>query len=240
MRVDQDRPGRSVSFGKIFLIAVAALSLFFLGSFMANRKEDNEQDKIERTDLSKIAVALRENKNRLEVYKISGNVTTVSRATGGWWDIFEGKLVVNQPWSVAYLVDLSSLSLEDYIWDEQSRTLLIRAPRARPEQPNIDESRQRVDYDGRVITREMQTKLRNAVASGAKAQAIEEAGKPEHLDAANGAAIKAIKNNVEAPLKAVGLGDINIQVISREKPGLSERWDVSRSIAEALATRAGQ
>ena len=146
---------------------------------------------------------------------------------------------VRQPWSVAYFGDMGDLSLNDYIWDERTRTLMVRAPTIRPDPPNIDESRQVVAYEGPFITRNMQTELRAKVARNAVGQANVEALKPENLEAANRAAREEIAANLEAPLRAVGIRDVRIQVVPREPGRNSERWDVSRSIAEVLADRAG-
>ena len=134
---------------------------------------------------------------------------------------------------------MGQLSLDDYVWDEATRTLLVRAPAVRPEAPNIDESRQVVSYDGPLITRDMQTRLRQGVAVGARRQAAQEAAKPENMAAATDAAREAIARNLQAPLRAAGLGDVDVVVRAptdgRRTDG--ERWDVSRSIAEVLAER---
>jgi len=229
------RPQRS-----LLLTIIAVLGLLGAGYLIARYVDRQEQQDVEQSDLDEIVVALREQRNRLEVYRISGNVTSAAQATGGPADILKGTMKVRQPWSVAYFGDLSDLSLNDYIWDERTRTLLVRAPPVRPDPPNIDESRQIVAYEGPLITRNMQTQLRAGVARTAVGQANVEALKPENLDAANRAARERIASNLEAPLRAVGVRDVRIQVVPRETSRDGERWDVSRSIAEVLAERAGR
>jgi hypothetical protein len=79
------------------------------------------------------------------------------------------------------------------------------------------------------------------VAVGARQQAATEAAKPENVAAANEAARKAIARNLEGPLQAAGLGDVTVEVRGPDRGGRdAERWDVSRSIADVLAERAGR
>lgn len=231
----KDRPQRSLLM-TIFLV----IALLGAGYLIARYVDQKKLDDVEQTDLDEIVVTLREQRNRLEVYKVSGNVTTVADAKGCWWDICKGNLKVRQPWSVAYFGDMGALSLNDYIWDERTRTLLVRAPTIRPDPPNIDESRQIVVYDGPIITRDMQTKLRTDIARTAVKQANAEAIKPENLEAANRAAREKVAANLEGPLRAVGVTNVRIQVVPREVTGKAQPWDVSRSIAEVLAERASK
>lgn len=227
------RPPRSV-----LLTIFVVLGLIGAGYLIARYADQQEQEEVQQSTLDEIIVALREQRNRLEVYRISGTVTTAAQAKGGPGDILKGTMKVRQPWSVAYFGDMGDLSLNDYIWDERTRTLIVRAPAVRPDPPNIDESRQIVAYEGPIITRNMQTELRGGVARTAVRQANSEAVKPENLSAANRAARERIAANLEGPLRAVGVTDVRIQVVPRERTGNTERWDVSRSIAEVLAERA--
>lgn len=225
-----------------FLGAVI-LVIFLVGSgyLLSQHLSGTEQRKVDSTEFDEIVVALRENRNRLEVYRLSGKVTTNASVFGGWADIFHGKLTVRQPWSVAYFVNMGDLTLDDYIWDKATRTLIVRAPAVTPDPPNIDESKQVVDYDGPIITRDMQTRLRNAIANGAKKQAADEAGKPDNLAAANRAARAAIVQNLKGPLSSVGVRNVSIVVRTLDAGSSNkERWDVSRSIAEVLAERASR
>ena len=222
------------------VLAIAAL--IGLGYYLARHEDRQVQRKVAESDIDKLVVALRENRNRLEVYRLSGQVTTKRETRGGVADILKGEMTVRQPWAVSYFVDMGDLGLDDYVWDERTRTLLVRAPAVRPETPNIDESRQVVAYDGPVITRNMQTRLRQGVAIGARQQAEAEAAKAENLAAATRAAREAIARNLQAPLRAAGLGDVNVVVRAPTdgRPGSGERWDVSRSVAEVLEERAGR
>lgn len=220
------------------MLAIAAL--IGLGYYLARHEDQRVQQEVETSDLDKLVVALRENRNQLEVYRLSGQVTTKRSARGGLGDILKGEITVRQPWSVTYNVNMGDLGLDDYAWDERTRTLLVRAPAVRPQVPNIDESRQVVAYDGPLITRDMQTQLRQGVAIGARQQAEAEAAKAENLAAATRAAREAIGRNLEGPLRAAGLGNVKVVVRAPTdgQVGSGERWDVSRSIAEVLEERA--
>jgi hypothetical protein len=224
--------------GALLLAAV----LIGAGYLLARYFDRQEQQEVASSEIDKLVVALRENRNRLEVYRLSGTVTTKRETTGGIGGILKGELTVKQPWSVSYFVDMGQLTLDDYAWDEATRTLLVRSPRAVPAAPNIDESRQIVSYEGPIITRDMQTRLRRDVANGARKQAADEAAKAENSAAATSAARDAIARNLQAPLEAAGLGNVNIVVRSPadDRGSNGERWDVSRSIAEVLAERASR
>ncbi|WP_205478792.1 hypothetical protein [Sphingomonas arenae] len=220
--------------------ALAIAALIGLGYYLARHEDRQVQQEVEESELDRLVVALRENRNRLEVYRLSGQVTTNRETRGGIGNILEGEMTVRQPWSVSYFVDMGDLGLDGYVWDERTRTLLVRAPAVRPATPNIDESRQVVAYDGPLITRDMQTQLRQGVAIGARQQAQAEAAKAENLAAATRAAREAVGRNLQTPLKAAGLGDIKVVVRAPTdgQQGNAERWDVSRSIAEVLEERA--
>lgn len=235
-------PGTGLSARRLLWGLLAIVTLIGAGYLLARYQDRQVQQEVETSDLDRLVVALRENRNRLEVYGLSGTVTTKRRTRGGPADLLQGEITVRQPWSVAYFVEMGDLGLDDYVWDERTRTLLVRAPAVRPAQPNIDESRQVVAYDGPIITRDMQSALRQGVAIGARQQAATEAAKPENVAAATRAAREAIARNLQAPLAAAGLSDVQVVVRTPAEEGQrdSERWDVSRSIAEVLEERAAR
>jgi hypothetical protein len=226
---------------KLLLLVLAALALVGFGYIFANSSQEDTPASAPRTEFDEIVVVLREKRNRLEVLNLAGTMSTTSRVRGGIGDLLRGSLTVKQPWAVTYLADMGDLTLEDYIYDAATRTLIVRAPAVSPAAPNIDESKAVVTADGAWITDKMHANLRKGVAEGAIKQATDEAAKPENMAAATLAAQTAIKQNLEIPLRVAGLKDVSILVRpSVDKPGNpNERWDVSRSIAEVLAERAG-
>ena len=237
------RPSAHAAFPiKQLLWGLLAIALLVgAGYFLARHEDRQEQQEVERSSIDQLVVALRENRNRLEVHRLSGTVTTNREVRGGIGDILKGELTVRQPWSVSYFTNMAELGLDDYAWDEATRTLTVRAPLVRPDPPNIDESRQIVAQDGLIITRNMQNQLRQGVARGARQQAATEANKPENLAAANEAAREAIARNLQQPLAAAGLNNVRIVVRApTEDRSDGERWDVSRSIEEVLRERQQQ
>ena len=131
---------------------------------------------------------------------------------------------------------MGDLDLQDFIFDERTKTLLVRMPRGTSDPPNVDESKQEVRYEGSLITRDMQTRLREAVAIGASKQAFQEANTPARLDQAARAAREAIAQNLEQPLRAAGLNGVRVSVVLAAAED-RERWDVSRSIEAVLSER---
>lgn len=225
---------RAWSFRSFLLIALCAAALVGFGYYLSYHSEEKKREDTGKTNSDIIADVVLKEKNRLEVQTVSGKITTVRDVSGGLFGMFDGRLIIRQPFSVAYHVDMNDLTLSDYIWNERARTLIVRLPPVRPDAPNIDESRQITVSKGWVITREMQDKLRQAIAIGAIAQARTEAAKPENMEAARRNARIAIARNFGAPLRAVGLSDVHIEVIDDNRGG-GEHWDVSRSIAQVLA-----
>jgi hypothetical protein len=218
------------------VILVVAI-LVGAGFYYRDYHDRQEQKEVERSELDKIVVALREDRNRLQVHRIGGETTTVRSVRGGPGDILSGSIQVRQPFTVDYFVDMNDVSLNDYIWDHRTRTLMVRTPFPQPDAPNVDGSRQIVATQGIWITRGMQNELRKQAAAGAKQQAVDEAKKPENIVAATRAARTAIVTDVRKPLAAVGLSDITVVATDATGVGQSaqRRWDVSRSIAQVLA-----
>ncbi len=182
-----------------------------------------------------VTSVVRKASNRLEVQVINGAATTAREASGGPFGIFEGRLTIRQPFSVSYHVDMSKMNLSDYSWNERAKTLFVRLPEISPDAPNIDQSRQIIAAKGWVITQEMQNIIRRKIAIGAVAQANSEALKPEHLKAARENARSALARNLEGPLEVAGVKGVHVEVIDSLA---GERWDVSRSLAQVLASEA--
>lgn len=231
-------PARSGLSGKaIVLLVLGAILLFVVGRQFEKNERKEDQNELGMSNLDRITGVLREGRNRLEVMTLRGKITTVRETSGGPFGIFDGKLVIEQPFTVGYFVDMKKMRLSDYIWDEPSKTLFVRLPAVTADPPNIDASRQQVAAKGWVITQDMQDRLRAGIAQGAKQQATAEAGKAEHMEAARLDAIEAISRNLELPLRQAGIPNINVEVLDPRRDS-TERWDVSRSIAEVLAERA--
>lgn len=181
--------------------------------------------------------------NALKVSTLSGVVQTPATDEGAV-PFLKSDKVVKQPFTVDYFVDMSALTLADYSWDQETRTLRVRAPEVRPAKPNVDETGRTLSRTrGVLVTRGASDRLEQRIGQRAAAQTRAEAAKPERLAAAREAARRAIAANLKGPLAAAGYDDVTVTVIMPGDPqpgGQGERWDVSRSIAEVLAERAGQ
>lgn len=231
-RVTEAQRGRAWLGAVLVLIVLLGMVFTFRAG---EKKAENDGANVK---LEKIAVALREPRNALQVYRLSGDVRTTSNVKGGPFKLLEGRMTVSQPWSVSYLVDMRQLGLDDYIWDPATRTLRVRVPEVTPDAPNIDASRRKVDMGGLVITRTMQEQLSTAIANGARRQAQAEATKPENLAAARAEARRAVAANLRGPLEVATGEPVTVEVVfPSDERTPSERWDVSRSIAEVLGTR---
>jgi hypothetical protein len=143
------------------------------------------------------------------------------------------------PYSVGYTLDLKDLGADDYRWDPQSKTLVIRVPLVTPEPPNIDETRRDVaGTQGIFVTRGASTNLQRRASQLATAEAGKIAAEPANLARAQANAEKLVADLARAPLGAAGLGPVTVRVVtpaSGYRDG--ERWDVTRSIEQVLADR---
>jgi len=222
------------------LRVIFGICVVFGGLYLLNKHfEQRKLDEVANTDLDKLNIALREDLNRLVVHRLSGTVSTVRKVRGGPGDLLWAELRVKQPYTQSYFVDMKSLTLKDYMWDQDTRTLTVRVPHVVPDQPNIDSSKQVVAQSGPIITRDMQARVRRSIAEGARKQVTDGARRPEIMLVATRAARSAISSNLEKTLAAVGVPGVEIVVRmpSDEARGDGERWDVSRSIDEVLRKR---
>ena len=180
--------------------------------------------------------------NALKVSTLSGVVQTPATDEGAV-PFLKSDKVVKQPFTVDYFVDMSSLTLADYSWDQDSRTLRVRAPPVSPGKPNVDETGRTLSRTrGVFVTRGASDRLEQRIARRAAAQTRREAAKPERIAAAREAARRAITANLRGPLAAAGYDDVTISVVMPGDPATgprTEQWDVSRSIEEVLAERRG-
>lgn len=225
----------------MILIIVAVLVALLLG-YRAYRGHQRDYV-VERQDgeaVARIVGTTFAQANALKVATLAGAVQTPATDEGSI-RIFKSDKVVKQPFTVDYFVNMASLTLADYSWDQASKTLRVRAPDVVPAAPNIDESARTLSRTrGIFVTRGASDRLEQRIAGTAVAQTRQEAAKPERIAAAREAARRAIAANLKGPLAAAGLGDAQVEVVmpGDPKPGnSSEQWDVSRSLEEVLAER---
>ena len=181
------------------------------------------------------------NASQLKVGEVSGMFQITTR-DAGWGGIFPSSQRVRVPFNVDYQMDVSQLDADDYRWDPNSRTLVVRLPPLEVAAPNIDESRiQVLDRDGIWISRGAQEQLNRRLTQGAIDQAQKEAANPQRRASAEANAKRVVSQMLQTPLAAAGLGDVEVVALgSAETPAnreARERWDVSRSIEDVLRER---
>ncbi|WP_293883491.1 DUF4230 domain-containing protein [Sphingomonas sp.] len=184
--------------------------------------------------LSKVVTATFGKTSALKVGTLSGTVQAVATDRRGF-GLLNSDQVIKAPYSVDYFVDLSTLSLQSYIWNPKSRTLSIRVPEVTVAPANVDETRMMVRRRGIFITSAAYDAMSRMSSTQAVRVAQTAATKPENLSKARDNARVALAALLRAPLAAAGIGDANIVVHFPTDGGVSnERWDESRSLARVL------
>jgi len=136
------------------LIAIVIVALLAFAGYVGYEKYV-EKYTVERTDdtlvLSKVVTATFAKGSSLKIGTLSGTVQAAAKDTRGY-GLLNSDQVIKAPYSVDYFVDLSRLSLQNYIWNPKSRTLSIRVPEVTVAPANVDESRMMVRRRGIFIT----------------------------------------------------------------------------------------
>ena len=175
----------------------------------------------------------------LKVASLSGTVQSVasSKSLG----MFDATRVMKAPFSVDYFVDLSRMGPSDFLWDPATKTLTVHPPDVRVGAPNVDESKTYLDKTtGLFVSRGAMTQLQHNASASAQRVAGEAALKPARLAAARSNARADLAKLLGGPLRAAGLGDVQVRVIfPGDGPRGTSQWDVTRSIPQVLADHAG-
>lgn len=171
----------------------------------------------------------------LKVSTLTGTVQSVASDSRGFGMINSNR-VMKAPFEVDYFVNLSALGPGDFMWDDASDTLTVRAPAVRLGKVNVDESRTYLDRTtGIFVTRDAMAKMQRQASAGAVRVAREEAGKPDKMAAARRNAQAALMALFGAPLRAQGIDAKVVVRFADERARDGERWDVSKSLQEVLA-----
>lgn len=222
------------------LLLVTLLVVGALGWWMMARAEDRRRDEelAQAQGIVRVLSATFSREASLNVGKVEGTLDVTSVDPGAI-PILRSAQKATIPYSVGYTLDLKQLGADDYAWDPQARTLVIRVPVVTPEAPNIDESRRYVaGTQGILVTRGASTNLQRRASSLAAAEANRIAAEPANVAKAQANAEKLVADLARAPLDAAGLGPVTVRVVgpvSGTRDG--ERWDVSRTIEQVLAER---
>ena len=221
------------------LLTLAAVALLAVFLWQRHQLTTARADK-DRADMqagiaaSRTLSALFERAGDLRVATLRGTVVTETRATSG---PFADTQRTRAPYSVDYFVDLRCVGLAHYRWDREHRVLFVEVPDVRAAPPNIDMARAKVEQDGLWISRGAGLSMQRQAAANLSATARDTALAPERLRRAQYAARVGIAEMFAAPLRAAGVGPIDVQVrlASDPRPGGYHPWDVSRSIEAVLA-----
>lgn len=116
------------------------------------------------------------------------------------------------PASVEYSLDFSKVGKDRMRWDLESQTLSLKLPQITVGRPNLDEARAKYLRDGAWITNEAQAKLTRDNTRLAENMAATAAKSPALMNLARSAAILAVRNNVELPLRAAGFDKAKVVV----------------------------
>lgn len=214
--------GLAAMFGVIIWLLVA--------NFKPGPKIDVEKDG---TVVAKIVDVRLERLADMRVLRLSGKAQ--GKACVTWWRVLNPCRVFKAPVAVDYFVDTSRLSLSDFRWNADAKTLLITAPDVRIGAVNIDTSKILADQtDGVFVPRGAMVELQKRSSASAHAVAQREAEKPANVEAARRNARTKIEALFRKPLRAAGLdADVQVRFAGEARPS-AEHWDLSRSLQEVL------
>jgi hypothetical protein len=218
------------------LVFIVILAVLAFGGYVGYEKYV-ERYTVERDDtlvLSKVVTATFAKGSSLKVGTLSGTVQAAATDVRGF-GLLNSDQVIKAPYSVDYFVDLSRLSLQNYIWNPKSRTLSIRVPEVTVAPANVDESKMMVRRRGLFITSAAFDAMSRISSTQAVKVAQAAASNPENLGKARDNARVALAALLRAPLNAAGIADVNIVVhFPTDGDRSNQRWDESRSLARVL------
>ncbi len=221
---------------RLRIVTAIGVVLLTLGAWLGYQRWVNPYA-IEREDriaMSQIVTATFAKQSALKVGTLTGTVqaTAADARMGG---LLLSDQLMQAPYSVDYTVDLSKLSLADYMWDANAQTLTMRAPDVVVGAPNIDEAKMAVQRRGIFITRDAFDAMSRTASRRAGKIAADKARSPDMIAQARDNARAALAKLLRAPLTVAGKPSIKI-VIRFPADGIksSERWDESRTLAEVL------
>ncbi len=230
-------PPRKAPLVTIIVLVIAAL-LIATFAWKREQQKQREEELAQAQGLVRVLSATFAKQNSLKVGEVTGALDVTS-IDPGRFEFLRSAQKVKLPYAVEYTVDLSRMTADRYRWDRDSRTLVVEAPDVVAGRPNIDETqRQTLATQGVFVSRRAADNLSRRAAVQANRAAIEEAGKPIHINRARENARTVIARMLEAPLEVSGMGDVKVVVrLPQDGARSSEQWDVSPSIAEVLANR---
>jgi hypothetical protein len=218
-------------------IAVVVFVIVLIGGAWLGYEKLMTPYAIERDDrvaMSQVVTATFSKQSALKVGTLTGTVqaTAADARMGG---LLQSDSIMQAPYTVDYTVDLSKLTLADYMWDPTTRTLIMRAPDVTVGAPNIDEAKMTVQRRGIFITRAAFDTMSRTASRRAGTIAAEKAQSPEMVGKARANARAGLASLLRAPLAATGNGSVKVEVrFPADGLRSNERWDESRTLAQVL------
>lgn len=224
---------------KQLVMAAAVVILILLVAtcqWRAAEERRREEEIATAEGIAQVLTAAFAGRTDLKVGDLKGtiDVTSVSRGF-----IFDSKQTATLPFSVDYFLDLSKLNPRDARFDQESRTLFVALPDVRVAPANVDWTKGKIGKaEGFWVSRGASANLVRRALVLTQRQAEKTANSPENLQKAREEARTRVQSLLEFPFNAVGQDSVRVFVhFPGEGFRNSERWDVSRSIAEVLEER---
>jgi Protein of unknown function (DUF4230) len=213
-----------------FLVPFVAALVIIAGILWWNGRGD---DLDARTVASASLEGIRE-QNRLSAF--AANYAAVVTSEQRRFGLSARKTLIMQG-LVRYEVDLAKLTEEDVRWDAASQTLSVRIPPIEVAPPQIDlGSIQEYGDNGllRAFTNADDV-LDDANRARGQAELVRQAKGPVPMRLARDAFKRAIAQNFQAPLRAVGL-DARVTTFFADEQGgnVTTRWDESAPLSEIV------
>ncbi len=187
-----------------WLLAAGSLAMAGYFGWLAYRPEDHG-------DPITTSLAAFEKANRLTVFSAQ-LVPVVTSDDERMFGLLKSRQVAVIPARVDYTLDLSRLDANRLGWDEEGKRLDVTLPPLQVSKPNMDEANAQYLREGVWITGDAQAKLTRSNTIVAEREAAKQAANPVLLDLARDAARQAVTQNLSAPLKVAGYGDVRITV----------------------------
>lgn len=214
------------------LVIIAGLAIF---AFLQNQRAEKAETNLPYETGIVIAEKL-ERTVSLHVSVLSGRVVTTA-SDPGFWGLLPSSQKRVTPFTVDYYVNFRTVGIQNYRWNEAERTMTVEIPDVVPAKPNLDEITSVSEGpSGPIVTGAAAGRLALQLSIRAQSVANARARNPKNLAEARRHAREAVQQLVGTPLRASGLGSIN--VVTRfpwERSGLAfERWEESTPLLQVL------
>lgn len=226
--------GRSL----VVLLVVVALAVAGLGVWWTIIEARDGQEKAEMDAglaSARVISATFEKAGDLRVGQLRGTAIARSRYDG---TLFKSEQRTRASFTVDYYMDLSKLTVADYRWDRDTKTMFVELPTMTIGNPNVDTTKSQVEQDGYWISAKAGRELQKQAAVRLRSTAAETSRRPQFVQQARENGRRTMESLVRAPLQAAGIGNVKVVVRYAGDPNPesldSERWDTSTPLEQIL------